>query len=131
MLNTIKTSYQNKENVSNLTYRLGLGAENTIARLAIGYSLSLDRYMNLSEIQDSKGKEYSSRVLLGDQADLYVALICVQYNITKSDKDISKYLKMHLDDGLNLIKSEFDKKTSLSGTDFVINKIESGLKSII
>ena len=31
--------------------------------------------MNLSDIKDSSGKEYSKAVLLGDYEDIYIALV--------------------------------------------------------
>lgn len=128
MFAAIKTSKNNKEIVTRLTAKLGLGAENVIARIAFANSLAQNRMMDLSGVQDSQGKEYSSRVLFGDYADIYVAMICVQYDLNKSSKDIPKYIKMHLDDGLEMIEEEFKKKSSMSGMDFVINKIEKGLK---
>jgi len=57
-------------------------------------------------------------------------MISVHYNLYKTDKDISKYIKMHVDDGLELTQDEFYKKESMNGTDFIINKIEKGLKEL-
>lgn len=131
MFTAIKTSRKNKELVSELTKQLGLGAENIIARLAFTYSLAKDRKLNLLEIEDAQGKEYSSKVLFGENIDIYLSMVCVQYNLYKTDKDISKYVKMHVDDGLNIINQELLKKENSSGTDFIINKIEKGLKSLI
>jgi DNA sulfur modification protein DndE len=131
MLTNIKTSKANKEVVTNLTRRLNLGAENVIARLAFSFSIAKERKLNLSEIQDSQGKEYSAKVLFGDYAEFYVAMICVHYGIYKSDKDVSRYLKMHIDDGLQLIEKDIAKKSSITGTDFLINEIEKGLTSYL
>lgn len=128
MFTSIKTSKENKEVVTNLTNKLGLGAENVIARIAFTYSLTKERKMNLVHIKDSQGKEYSSKVLFGDNTDIYLAMVCVHYNLYKTDKDIGRYIKMHVDDGLEIINQEFSKK-DISGTDFIINKIEKGLKA--
>lgn len=128
MFAAVRTSKNNKEVVTRLTSKLGLGAENAIARIAFAHSLAQNRMLDLSDIRDAQGKEYSSRVLFGDYADIYVAMICVQYDLNKASKDIPKFIKMHLDDGLEMIEQEFEKKSSLSGMDFVINKIEKGLK---
>lgn len=130
MFNNIKTSKANKEVVTDLTRKLQLGPENIIARLALGYSLSKDRKLNLSDIRDSGGKEYSRNVLFGQYHTMYVALICQQYQIYKTDKDIPKYVKMHIDDGLDLLKKEIEDNPNLSGFDFLAKKIEVGLKSI-
>lgn len=129
MFITIKTSKDNKELVTQLTRRLNLGAENTIARIAFVYSLSKDRSLDLSTIKDAQGKEYSTKVLFGDHIDFYVALICVQYKLYKTDKDISRYIKMHVDDGLELIFNEIDGKSSITGEEFLINVIEKGLSN--
>jgi DNA sulfur modification protein DndE len=125
---SIKTSKDNKEVVTKLTRKLGLGAENVIARLAFSYSLASDRKMDLEDMQDAQGKEYSAKVLFGEYVDFYIALVCVHYNIRKSDKDIARYVKMHIDDGLERIYNEIEKKTNITGEEFLINAIEKGLK---
>lgn len=130
MFTAIKTSRENKEVVTDLTNKLGLGAENVIARIAFTYSISKDRKMNLSDIKDAQGKEYNSKVLFGDNGDIYLAMICVHYDLYKTDRDIAKYIKMHVDDGLELIQREFLKK-DINGTDFLVNKIEKGLKELL
>ncbi|MEQ8584081.1 MAG: DndE family protein [Marinoscillum sp.] len=126
MFNTIKTSRENKERVIHLTRKLNLGAENVIARLALTYSLAQDRMVSLSDVQDSQGKEYSYKVLFGDYGDYYLAMLCVHYNLHISDKDLARYVKMHIDDGLELLDSEF-QKSSGNGIDFLIQKIDQGL----
>jgi DNA sulfur modification protein DndE len=129
MFSAIKTTKANKERVTQLTRKLNLGAENVIARIAFAYSLSKDRKLDLSEIGDSQGKEYTTRILFGDNADIYVAMVCVNYNIYKTSKDVAKYVKMHIDDGLLLIESEVLRNNNMSGTDFLTSKIDKGLKS--
>jgi DNA sulfur modification protein DndE len=130
MFTHIKTSGKNKEVVSFLSRKLNLGTENIIARIALTYSLSKDRKMDMSEISDSKGKEYSKSVLFGNNLPFYISLICVHYNIYKTDKDISKYIKMHIDDGLELINSELQDNPNLDGFEYIIDKIDFGLKEI-
>lgn len=130
MFSSIKTSKENKEKVIHLTRKLNLRAENIIARLAFAYSLSQERILDLSKVQDSQGKEYSSKVLFGDYALFYVSMICVHYNIHISDKDLTKYIKMHVDDGLELLDNAYQKSSGSAGTDFLIQKIEKGLSII-
>ena len=130
MFSNIKTSKANKELVTKLTNKLNLGAENIVARLAFSYSLSQERQLDLHEIQDANGKEYSIKVLFGDYADYYIAMVCVHYQLYKTDKDIGRYIKMHIDDGLQLINNEIERKQGMSGTDFIINEIERGLALI-
>jgi len=130
MFTHIKTSKENRELVSKLTRKLNLGTENIIARIAYTYSLSLNRYMNLSEIKDSQGKEYSKSVLFGNNLPYYISLACVHYNLYITDKDIPKYIKMHIDDGLEIINKELIENPNLDGFDYVIDKIENGLNTI-
>ena len=93
MFSHIKTSKENKEVVTLLTNKLNLGAENAIARIALTYSLSLGEKLNIKDIQNSSGKEYSSKVLFGEYIDYYVGMTALHYNLHISDKDLSKSLK--------------------------------------
>lgn len=126
----IKTSAANKIVVTELTRKLGLGPENVIARLAFAYSLSKNKKFDLEDIQDAKGKEYSKGVLFGNNLPYYVALVSTHYKIYKTDKDIGKYIKMHLDHGLELLDKELSQNPNLTGFDFLVNKIEHGLKHL-
>jgi DNA sulfur modification protein DndE len=131
MFTTIKTSLENKAIVTDLTRKLNLGPENVIARLAFAYSLSKKVKFNLTDIQDSKGKEYSKNVLFGNNATFYISMICLHYKIYKTDKDIHKYIKIHVDHGLHIIDKELKQHPGLTGFDFLINKIDAGLKYIV
>ena len=127
MLTNIKTSKANKELVTRLTNKLNLGPENVIARLAFSYSLNRSKMLELKNIQDSEGKEYSARVLFGNYEAIYVSLIATTYNLHSSDKNISRYIKMHIDDGLILINKEVANNDRITGNDFLINQIEQNL----
>lgn len=129
MFTQIKTSKENKEIVSLLTRKLGFGTENVIARVAFTYSLSKDKKLDLNDIKDFGGKEYSKSVLFGDYYDIYLGLLCVHYEIYKTDKDIAKYIKMHVDDGLNLLNKEVNEQSNIDGFDFLADKIAVGLSS--
>jgi DNA sulfur modification protein DndE len=131
MFTHIKTSRENREVVAKLTRKLNLGSENIIARIAFVYSISKDRILNLTEIKDSQGKEYSKTVLFGDYFSYYISLACIHYNLYKTDKDLPKYIKMHVDDGLQLINNEIQDNPNIDGFDFLIEKIEYGLKEIV
>lgn len=130
MFTQIKTSKANKIIVTDLSRRFNLGAENVIARIAFAYSLSLGRKLKLSDIADSQGKEYSKNVLFGNNYPFYIALLCTHYGIYKTDKDIPKYIKLHLDDGLQLLNNELNDNPNLNGMDYLIDKIDAGLKTI-
>lgn len=131
MFTSIKTSRANKYIVTDLSRKFNLGAENIIARIALTYSLSKDRLLSLTDISDSQGKEYSKNVLFGSNLPYYVGLICVKYGLYKTDKDIPKYIKMHIDDGLQLMNNELRDNPNLNGYDYLIDKINNGLEDII
>lgn len=130
MFTHIKTSKENRILVAELTRKLNLGTENIVARIAFTYSLSKDRRFNILEIKDSGGKEYSKNVLFGNYYSYYRALLCSHYGLYKTDKDLAKYFKMHIDDGLELIAKELEDNPNLNGFDYLIDKIEIGLGEI-
>lgn len=131
MIKSIKTSEKNREVVRELTTRLGLGPENLIARLAFAYSVAQGKKLDLSDIQDSKGKEYSAKVLFGDHSELYVAIVCQHYGIYKGDYDIPRYIKMHIDDGLDLISEIVRENPNLPLFDFILDQMEKGLEDLV
>ena len=100
----IKTSADNGEVVRQLTAKLPAGTkENVIARIALGYSLQRGKKFSPSEFNsyDSQGKEYKDNILFPAQyREFYIALICQHYGIYKTDENIPKYVKLHIDDGL-------------------------------
>ena len=130
MINSIKTSESNRTVVSELTNKLSMGPENVIARIALAYSVSKGRKLNLSQIADSKGKEYSSKVLFGDNQEIYTAIICQLYDINAANLDVPKYIKMHLDDGLELIQWLIQDNPNLPMFDFVLDQVNQGLQSL-
>ena len=131
MFTSIKTSKVNKDIVTDLSRKFNLGAENIIARIALTYSLSQDRKLSLVDIADSQGKEYSKNVLFGSNLPYYISLICVKYGLYKTDKDIPKYIKLHVDDGLQLMNKELRDNPNLNGYDYLIDKIETGLNGLM
>lgn len=131
MFTSIKTSKVNKDIVTDLSRKFNLGAENIIARIALTYSLSQNRLLFLSDIADSQGKEYSKNVLFGNNMPYYIGLICVKYGLYKTDKDIPKYIKLHVDDGLQLMNKELRDNPNLNGYDYLIDKIETGLNGLM
>lgn len=130
MFSQIKTSSKNREIVSELTRKFNLGAENIIARIAIGYSLQSGEKFSPLDVQDSGGKEYSRNVLFGSYYPIYEALICTHYQISNKDKDLPRYFKMHLDHGLKLIYEDVTDNPNLVGYDYLFDKIEKGLNEI-
>ena len=113
MFSSIHTSEKNKQTITDLTNKLQLGTENIIARIAFAYSLSLGEPLNLKKISDSKGKEYSKKVLFGDNEPYYIAAICQFYGIYKSNQEIPRYIKMHLDHGLEQLHDKIGPNSNM------------------
>lgn len=131
MLINIRTSEANKIVVQELTRKLNLGAENAVSRIAFAYSISKGLKLNLEkDLLDSKGKEYKDDILFGKYRDYYIALICQHYGLYKTDKDIGKYIKMHIDHGLTVINKLFEENKNYSGLDFLLEHIESGIEKL-
>lgn len=131
----IRTSGENQAIVTALTNKLSSGSltvkENVIARIAIGYSISTNKKFQLNEIQDSKGKEYKDHVLFDEKyRDFYIALICQNYGVYKNDENIPRYIKMHLDHGLEIMNNIFNNSKNFSIYDFLLENIEKGIESL-
>ena len=125
-MRSIKTSLSNKEVVTNLTTKLQLGAENVIARIALSLSLSKLKKFDISDIKDSKGKEYTKNIFFGDYYFIYVSLVCQLYNINRLDPSIPKLIKIHLDDGLEILDKEFSDSNN-KGIDYLLTSLPTGL----
>ena len=130
MFSQIRTSSKNHEIVIELTRKFNLGAENIIARIALGYSLQSGDKFSPLDVKDSGGKEYSKNVLFGNYYPIYEALICTHYQINNNDKDLPRYFKMHLDDGLQRIYNDVKDNPNLVGYDYLFDKIQEGLKEV-
>lgn len=129
MFTQIRTSKENREVIARLTRKLNLGTENIIARIAFSYSLSLDRKLSLNDLKDFGGKEYSRNVLFGEYEDIYIGLICIHYNIYKTDKDLAKYIKLHIDDGLYILEEDLNKNQNIDGFDYVVEKVSVSMEN--
>ncbi|MGQ2982974.1 helicase HerA-like domain-containing protein [Flavobacterium sp.] len=131
MLINIRTSEANKPIVQELTRRLNLGAENVVSRIAFSYSISKNVRLSLEhDLFDSKGKEYKDDILFGKYREYYIALICQHYGLYKTDKDIAKFIKMHIDHGLMLMNKLFEENRNYSGLDFLLENIENGIEKL-
>lgn len=127
----IRTSEANQEIVRSLTNKLPTGTkENVIARIALGYSLQNGKKFSNSEfnLYDSKGKEYKDHILFDAKyRDFYVALICQHYGIYKTNENIPKYVKLHIDHGLELMDNLFSNNNNYTFFDFLINHLDKGI----
>ncbi|MDI4567807.1 MAG: DUF1832 domain-containing protein, partial [Mycoplasma sp.] len=125
----IRTS---SELVKKLTNKMGLGEENHIARISLAYSLAKGTTYNSDSLYNSvdKQKEYKDNTLFGSYKNYYVSLICQKYQIHKDDTNVKKYLKWHIDNGLEMINLYFDENKNVSGIEFLLDHIELGIDAI-
>lgn len=127
----IKTSEANQETVRTLTNKLSGGTkENVIARIALGYSLQSGKKFTTAEFNsyDSKGKEYKDYFLFDSKhKSFYIALICQHYGVYKTHENIPKYVKLHVDHGLELIGSIFENNHNLTFFDFLLMRLDKGI----
>lgn len=134
MLINIATSKEHKAVVTKLTQQLPTGtSENVIARIALGYSLSTDKSFTPQEFNtyDSGGKEYKDHILFDPaQRDFYVALICQRYGISKNNENIPKYIKLHIDHGLDKINYLFEHNPQYTIFDFLVEYLGKGIDAI-
>lgn len=130
----IRTSEANQEIVRKLTSRLPVGTkENVIARIALGYSLQNGRRFSASEfnLYDSKGKEYKDHILFDVKyRDFYIALICQFYGIYKTNDNIPKYIKLHIDHGLELMDNLFSNNNNYTFLDFLTEHLDKGISML-
>jgi len=135
----IKTSSENRINISRLTSLYKFKSEAVIARIAINYSLQLNRHFKLNEdsILDNEGKEYKDETLYGYLGDhpnkvIYKALVEQHYNKNLNESDFNRLIKLHLDDGLEtLSKNLLDvNKGRNYHFDFLLNIVKNGVNLI-
>jgi DNA sulfur modification protein DndE len=130
----IKTSGKSQEIIRRLTPKLGdRTPENVIARIALAYSLQKGKKFTTNDFNsfNSKGKEYKEHILFDSTyKDFYIALICQYYGIYKTDEGIPKYVKLHIDDGLELLDNIFESG-EYTFFDFLNEYIEKGTEHLI
>ncbi len=130
----IHTSEANKEIVRKLTNKLPVGTkENVIARIALAYSIQSGKKFTSGEFNnyDSKGKEYKDHILFDPKyRDFYIAIICQHYQIARNDSNIPKYIKLHIDHGLELINNLFENNHNYTFFDFLSDNLERGISAL-
>ena len=130
----IKTSGENQAVVTQLTRKLPGGTkENVIARIALGYSLSTGKRFTPQEFSsyDSQGKEYKDHILFdGQYRDFFIALVCQAYGISKNDDQIPKYIKLHIDHGLEKINYLFEHNPQYTFFDFLTEYFSKGVDAL-
>ena len=134
MLINISTSKRNQPIVTKLTQKLPKGTkENVIARIALTFSLASGKHFAVSEfnLYDSQGKEYKDHILFDPKhKDLYIALVCQRYGINKDNENITKYIKLHIDHGLELLDALFENNKDYGFIDFLVEHLDKGINAI-
>ena len=54
-------------------------------------------------------------------------MVALHYDVHISDKDLVKYIKIHIDEGLQLLNEEMNQKSNIDGYNFLIEKVENSL----
>jgi len=130
----IKTSEKSQEIIRRLTPKLAdRTPENVIARIALAFSLQKGKKFTSNDFNayDSKGKDYKDQTLFDSRyKDFYIALICQYYGIYRSDENIPKLVKLHIDHGLELLDNIF-AASDYTFFDFLNEYIEKGTAHLI
>ncbi len=124
----VSTSEETEAILSKLSTRFRLASKNILMRIALSYSLTRGR--KLEKTEDTKGNPYKEITLVGNYRSYYVALICQHYGIDKNNSEISKYFKLHIDDGLRQLEQLFTESSNYSLTDFLLEYVERGIDSL-
>ena len=83
--------------------------------------------MDLNRIQNSAGKEYRTTVLFGKHVESYVSMVAVKYQLHRTNKDVSRLIKMHLDDGIEALYGEVSEAKGAEPFDLLVQGIDTGL----
>ena len=126
----VSTSEETEAILTKLQSRFSVASKNILMRIALTYSLTRGRKLSLSKTEDTKGNPYKEITLVGNYRSYYIALICQFYDIYKTDSDIPKYFKLHIDDGLKLLEKMFSESSNYNLSDFLLEHIERGIDSL-
>jgi len=112
MSNKLKLSKESSDQVDYLSTKLGL-RRNIQCRLAIGRSLAVKNSVRNIYPKDNLGREYNRSTITGEHDKLFQALINQHEKKRLNDFEFfSKFLRNHIERGINLLVQEFDKINS-------------------
>jgi len=126
----VSTSEETEAILGRLSQRFSLSSKNILMRIALTYSLTRGRKLHDNKPEDTKGNPYKEITVVGHYRSYYVALICQFYGIYKTDSDIPKYFKLHIDDGLRQLDKLFSESSNYNLSDFLLEHIERGIDSL-
>ena len=131
MLINIRTSEETEGILVQLSARFNLASKNILMRMALAYSLSRNVRLDLNQPTDTRGKDYKDVTVLGEKyRNYYIALIGQHYGLYKTDPDIGRYVKLHIDDGLRLLNTLFESSSNYSFMDFLVQHLEQGIEAL-
>jgi DNA sulfur modification protein DndE len=131
-----KTTKENQYLIKSLTEKFLFKNEAAIARIAINYTLQLDKKFELKDFEefDSDGKEYRVETLAGSNINptIFKSLFNQHYGKILSDTDFNRLLKVHLNYGLNKINNDIVEKSrgKFSHIDYLISIVKNGLNFV-
>ncbi|TCZ74062.1 DndE family protein [Flaviaesturariibacter aridisoli] len=131
-----KTTKENQVTIRTLTDKFAFKNEAAIARIAINYTLQLDKKFDAKEFEDldSDGKEYRVETLAGTTVNptIFKSLFSQHYGRLLSENEFNRLLKLHLNFGLNKIYSDLTDKSrgKFSHIDYLISIIKNGLNFV-
>lgn len=139
-MNRIKTSEANKTVVTSLTSkRFKFKDDRTIAQIAIAYSLQLNQTFDIEKDYlnvDNRGKDYPESILgaINTQTNdgVYRAILNQHYGKRLTDDEFTKYIKLHLDHGLQILNRDLlqSSKGKNAHIDYLLGVINGGLSLI-
>jgi len=140
-IDSVKISHDDRNRLSTLKRRTGVGNWNILCRWAFCTSIAIEEQprnlekkepdsQELSQADESTPQETedapSGKTIIdlmtwatfgGDQADVYLALLktrCIQDNITPTDENLALQLKLHLHRGIGYLVGGKDKVQTLA-----------------
>lgn len=119
MSTRLRLSEKTSGKLNILANRLDL-RRNVICRIAIGRSLAEKNTVRNMKPEDSSGTELNRYTITGEQDELYRALINQHEKKRLNDFEyFSKYLRNHIERGVNLLLEEYNKINS--PVDFLVS----------
>ncbi|MDX2135196.1 MAG: ATP-binding protein [Saprospiraceae bacterium] len=132
----IKTNKANHVVVKTLTTKFGFPNESIAAKIAINYTLQLNKIFDAGEAKDydNTGKEYDENTLFGgrDNYVLYRALFNQQYGRLLGEDEFYRLVKLHLDWGLERLREEIleSDRGRNAHVDYLLSIVRRGINLV-
>ncbi len=103
----IKTTAQSREFLEELRRR-SLGRPNMWARAALGFSLGIEAEPEMGPY-DNNGTEFKFGTLLGEDEEVFTALLIERAEHGLNEEEITPLIKAHVERGLRLLREDFNR----------------------